>query len=196
MDNNAHDIIPVVCRCPHGPAGHLLQGGQPPASGNLPAQRNHKDILLSNIGDTSAITHSTLALGTKRTPTPLLSTSSPKRQKPTPQQGIKRPPMRPLAPKKSTKVHKAAVATVPKQNDIRTFFSKKARTDVADTNPYTPLCVSNSAIEDVHLNLSKLQKTPHTARSTPPRPTSTTRQVKAPRHAARRIPSPGLSPVG
>ena len=24
MDNNAHDIIPVVCRCPHGPAGHLL----------------------------------------------------------------------------------------------------------------------------------------------------------------------------
>ena len=88
---------------------------------------------LSNIGDTSATTHSTLSLGTKRTRTPLLSTSSPKRQKPTPQQGIKSPPMRPLAPKKSTKVHKAAVATVPKQNDIRTFFSKKARTDVADT---------------------------------------------------------------
>ena len=41
---------------------------------------------------------------------------------------------------------------------------------------------------------SKLQKTPE-ARSTPPRPTSKTRQVKAPGHAARRILSPGLSPV-
>ena len=156
----------------------------------------HKDILLSNIGDIPAITHSTLSQGTKRTPTPLLSTSSLKRQKPTPQQGIKRPPTRPLAPKKSTKAHMAAVATVPKQNDIRTFFSKKARTDVADTNPYAPLCVSNSTIEDVHFNLSKLQKTPPKARSTPPRPTSTTRQAKAPGHAARRIPPPGLSPVG
>ena len=105
-NNNAHDIIPVVCRCPHGPAGHLLQGGQPPVSESVLAQRTHKDILLSNIGDTPATTHPTLSLGTKRTPTPLLSTSSPKRQKPTPQQGVKRPPTRPLAPKKSTKVHK------------------------------------------------------------------------------------------
>ena len=173
---------------PHGSAGHLLQGGQPLASGNLPAQRTYKEILLSNIGDTPAITHSTLSLGSKRTPTPLLSASSPKRQKPTPQQGIKRPLTRPLAPKKSTKVQKAAVATVPKQNDIRTFFSKKARTDVADTNPYTLLCVSNSAVEDVHPNLSRLQRTPPKARSTPPHPTSTTRQAKAPGHAARRIP--------
>ena len=90
----------------------------------------------------------------------------------------------------------AAAATVPKQIDIRTFLSKMARTDVADTNPYTPLCVTSSAIEDVHLNLSKLQKTTPKARSTPPRPTSTTRQAKAPGHAARRIPTPGLSPVG
>ena len=151
---------------------------------------------MSNTGDITEHTHSTMSQGNKRTLTPLLSTSSPKRQKSTLKHGTRRPLARPTEPKKSTKAHMAAVATVPKQIDIRTFLSKKARTDVADTNPYTSLCVTSSEIEDVHLNLSKLQKTPPKARSTPPHPTSTTRQAKAPGRAARRIPSLGLSPVG
>ena len=69
------DIIPVECKCPHGPVGHLLQGelDGPHVAGLQHC--THKEVL--NIGNVPATTPSELPQGTKRVQPTCSYTSGP-----------------------------------------------------------------------------------------------------------------------
>ena len=187
MDMKATDIQRVICKCPHGPEGHFLQGPKLNIQAATVQTHTFKEALLSN-----SPTHGT-------TDTSLLSKNAGPGHEDT-QQGVdvahpKRPLVRPAAPPLSKKPRRPPI---PKPQgtlgDIRTFFPlKKPRVDVPHTtNPYNALHIMDTSEDELQIllpshlpNHHPQQQLPLTQRSpkatrTPPRRRSREQQQTEP----------------